>query len=103
MLYAPSPMRVEREARQITAVAVQHLVTEAITHVTAKVFLDATELGDLMPLAQVPFHMGMEAGNKPVNQVPAGRKQGSHPKLYLYLCRRVLSRREPCNRQARPV
>jgi hypothetical protein len=61
VLYRSVPVRVEREARQITAVAVQHLVTEAITHVTAKVFLDATELGDLMPLAQVPFHMGMES------------------------------------------
>jgi hypothetical protein len=61
VLYRSIPVRVEREDAQLTAVEVQNVDSQVITRVTAKVFLDATELGDLMPLAQVPYHMGMES------------------------------------------
>ena len=58
------PARVERvykEEGEITEAAVRDIHTAKVTKIRAKMFIDATELGDLLPLAGVAYNTGVEA------------------------------------------
>lgn len=46
---------------RLRAVTVEHVVTGERTRIEAQVFVHATELGDLLPLADVPYRTGMES------------------------------------------
>ncbi|MCG0240120.1 MAG: FAD-dependent oxidoreductase [Firmicutes bacterium] len=61
VLYEVAPVAVEREGDRIRSVTVEHLRTGEKTRIEAAVVIDATELGDLLPLAGVPYRTGMES------------------------------------------
>ena len=52
---------VERDGERISLIALRNTATGETALVRAKVVLDATELGDLMPLANIPYNTGMES------------------------------------------
>lgn len=55
------PVRVETSGDRVTAVTVQDRRRDQQTTLTAPYFIDATELGDLLPLAKVEHVIGAEA------------------------------------------
>jgi len=61
VLYGLVPVAVMRTGDRVDAVMLRDVNTGAETEVRAAVTIDATELGDLLPLAGVPYRTGMEA------------------------------------------
>lgn len=61
VLYEVIPVAVEREGDRVVSVTLEHLVTGHRTRVEAAMVIDASELGDLLPLAGVPYRTGMES------------------------------------------
>jgi len=54
-------VQVERDGERLNRATLQNSTTGDLVRVEAKVVLDATELGDLMPLANIPYNSGMES------------------------------------------
>src|SRR5262249_35198576 len=61
ILLEHEPTKGETEGDRVRSVAVRDLKTEDERILVAPYFLDATELGDLLPLAGVEFVQGFEA------------------------------------------
>lgn len=61
VLYGTVAIRVERQGDLIMAVILQEVGTERQIRVEAAMVVDASELGDLLPLAGVPYRTGMES------------------------------------------
>lgn len=61
VFYRTEPTAVERRGSRIQAVIVRNLDTGEQTRIEAAVMIDASELGDLLPLAGVPYRTGMES------------------------------------------
>ncbi len=55
------PTQAETQDDQIISVSVQNTLTNEQSHITAKYFLDATELGDLLPLTRTEYNLGSES------------------------------------------
>lgn len=60
VLYEAVPVSVERDGDRIRSVTVR-TASSGLTRIEAKAVVDATELGDLLPLAGVPYRTGMES------------------------------------------
>jgi hypothetical protein len=58
------PTSAQTDADRVTSVELRNLVTGEVTTVTADYVLDATETGDLLPLAGVEFVTGTESRNE---------------------------------------
>jgi hypothetical protein len=54
------PVEVERSGRNLNAVLVYDFSKEHWLKIKAKYFIDASEMGDLLPLTGLPFRMGAE-------------------------------------------
>ena len=61
LLTETGPIQAETNQNQIVSITVQNSHTHEQTHITAKYFLDATELGDLLPLTQTEYNLGSES------------------------------------------
>jgi hypothetical protein len=61
LLTHTAPIQAETIQDQVVSVTVQNVETNEKTQITAKYFLDATELGDLLPLAQTEYNLGSES------------------------------------------
>lgn len=61
VFYGTEPAAVERRGSRIQAVIVRNLETGEQTRIEAAVVIDASELGDLLRLAGVPYRSGMES------------------------------------------
>jgi hypothetical protein len=49
---------------------ITNLSNNRLTYILAKQVIDATELGDFLPMANVPFHIGMEANASTGENIP---------------------------------
>lgn len=56
-----TPVRAERDRDRVTAVVVQHVLHGDRITLTAPYFVDATELGDLLPLSGTEYVVGAES------------------------------------------
>ncbi|WP_031500357.1 FAD-dependent oxidoreductase [Bryobacter aggregatus] len=54
-------VELERKGRQIVSALAYNYETRQLTRIRAKAYLDATEMGDLLPLAKVPYTLGSES------------------------------------------
>lgn len=61
ILFHCSPLAVDHQVSQIQAVHVQHHLTGKSLSLTASYVLDATDLGDLLPLANIEYVSGAES------------------------------------------
>ncbi len=70
----------------VRAVRVRNLETGGLVTIEAAYFLDATELGDLLPMTGVPFVMGFES-RKQTGELPRSRRSaaGQSPGFYSLL------------------
>ncbi|MFU7592308.1 FAD-dependent oxidoreductase [Priestia sp. RMT2NF4] len=59
--YLSIPIEVYRRQDEIEAVTILFLETQKKIKILPKYVIDATELGDLLPLAQVPYRTGVES------------------------------------------
>ncbi len=59
--YHTVPVEVLKESRRITGVKFRDSETGGESTIRAKITLDATELGDLLPLSGTPYRLGIEA------------------------------------------
>lgn len=55
------PVKVEKEGKKVTAVIFKDTVSGTLTRIEAKQVLDATELGDLLPLSKTDYRLGVDA------------------------------------------
>jgi hypothetical protein len=78
ILYRARPVAVVRDGDTITSATVEGIDGER-TEVRATWFLDATELGDLLPLADVPWVTGAESREQ--TREPDARPDGPAPQL----------------------
>lgn len=60
ILYHTEPVAADTGGDRVNAVTVRNMQTGDETTISATYFLDATELGDLLPLAKVEYHIGAE-------------------------------------------
>jgi hypothetical protein len=73
---------VTRHGNRIESIAIQDLESGQIDHVTARFFIDATELGDLLPLTGTAYVTGSEGRNRygedhaPDDEPQPGNQQG---------------------------
>ncbi|MBN2172046.1 MAG: FAD-dependent oxidoreductase [Candidatus Krumholzibacteriota bacterium] len=70
-------LRAERQGRRVAAVDLVDLDTGAVARVEAAFFLDATELGDLLPACDVPHIVGAESREE--TGEPHARPDGPAP------------------------
>jgi hypothetical protein len=61
LLLRTIPLACESDGRRIRAVLVRNLETGMESWIEARFVLDATELGDLLPMARIPFVVGAES------------------------------------------
>ncbi len=61
ILHRRAPVAVDTQGDRVRAVTLRHLDTGDLTTITAPFILDATELGDLLPLAGVEYVSGAES------------------------------------------
>ncbi|CAH8772875.1 FAD-dependent oxidoreductase [Paenibacillus dendritiformis] len=61
ILYETSPVEAETEGDIVRSVTVSHVRTQQLTRLRGSYFLDATECGDLLPLAGVEHVIGAES------------------------------------------
>lgn len=61
ILYETIPVEAETEGDIVRSVTVSHVRTQQLTRLTGSYFLDATECGDLLPLAGVEHVIGAES------------------------------------------
>jgi len=54
---------VSKKQNKITGATFHHLTNGSTLSIQARQIIDATELGDVMAMAQVPYSLGMEAGS----------------------------------------
>ena len=64
VLFNHSFQRLTRTGNKITSVTVLDKANSTPVVISPKVVIDATELGDVMATAKVPYDLGMEAGSK---------------------------------------
>ena len=80
ILYRTRPISVDRNPDRIMSVTVQGTGdSQERTEIHASWFLDATELGDLLPLADVPWVTGAESFEQ--TGEPDARRDGAKPHL----------------------
>ena len=70
VLLEHEPIEAEVEADRVRAVVVRDRKTKARRVLIAPYFLDATELGDLLPLAEVEFVTAPRARTRPASHTP---------------------------------
>ena len=78
ILYKTRPVAAARDGDTITSVTVEGIEAQR-TEIRATWFLDATELGDLLPLADVPWVTGAESRQE--TGEPDARPDGPAPQL----------------------
>lgn len=61
ILYHVSPIAVEKNGQELSSVTVRKNNGQDEIKIRAHYFLDATETGELLPLAQIPYAVGAEA------------------------------------------
>lgn len=77
LLLRTEPVSAELDGDLVRSVTVRNLDTNETNTITAKYFIDATELGDLLPLAQVEYAQGAE--HRDVHGELHGRTDKSEP------------------------
>lgn len=60
-LYHLKPIKVHKVDKKIQFVTLENVKTHEIAQVKADYFLDATETGELLPLAEIPYVLGAES------------------------------------------
>ena len=70
ILYNQIPTAVFINNNKLTGVAVRNKITQKTTFILAQQIIDATELGDLLEMAKVPYSIGMEANSVTGENIP---------------------------------
>ena len=98
------PVAAETDGGRVVSVTLRHLRDGDETIVSAPYILDATELGDLLELANVEHVIGAEAQSETERTARPGRSRSARPAGdHLVLRGRPPARRGPHDREARPV
>jgi hypothetical protein len=63
VLFNTAFIKLTKASHKITSVTIKNKVTSQVIVIYPKIVIDATELGDVMAAAKVPYDMGMEAGS----------------------------------------
>jgi len=70
ILYKQIPVAALVEKNKLTGVVVRNKENRKTTYILAQQVIDATELGDLLAMAKVPYNMGMEANSLTGENIP---------------------------------
>jgi len=70
VLYRQLPVAAIREGNTIKGVIVRNRENNRTTYILARQVIDATELGDILEMAKVPFDIGMEANSITGENIP---------------------------------
>lgn len=70
ILYRQRPVAAVMKGNQVQGAIIKNLSNNRLTCILAKQVIDATELGDFLPMAKVPFNMGMEANATTGENIP---------------------------------
>jgi hypothetical protein len=70
ILYNQIPTAVFKNNNKLSGVAVRNKITHKTTFILAQQIIDATELGDLLEMAKVPYSIGMEANSVTGENIP---------------------------------
>jgi hypothetical protein len=70
ILYRRKPVAAMMKGNLVLGAIITNLSNNRLTYILAKQVIDATELGDFLPMANVPFHIGMEANASTGENIP---------------------------------
>jgi len=70
ILYKQIPVAALVEKNKLTGVVVRNKENRKTTYILAQQVIDATELGDLLAMAKVPYNIGMEANSLTGENIP---------------------------------
>ncbi len=70
ILYQHQPIGSVSTGQQIEGAVIRNLITNRSIVVLAQQVIDATELGDFLAMAKVPYNIGMEANNTTGENIP---------------------------------